>query len=114
MAGVGPLALSAAVHEVAVILDGANFRISSFVVRRALSFESASAQFTVSVHLDSATGVDQVAELLDLGPGAVRHIGDLYSRGGHRRPGLYVSLYGPEYRPASIAAAGQQCAGGAR
>ena len=57
---------------------------------------------TVSVHLGSAHGVDQVADLLDLGEGAVSYGDDLYSRGGHRQPGVYVSLFGPAHQHATL------------
>jgi len=102
MAGVGPLELSAAVHEVAVILDGAQVQVIGLEGREAYPYESASAVVTVSMHLDTAQVVDQVADLLDLGQGDVSHARGLYSRGGHRQPGVYVSLYGPAHLPVYV------------
>jgi len=100
MAGVEPLNLSAAVQAVALALDGAQVLVVGMAGRRAYIHESASAWVTVSVHLDSAQDTDRVADLLELGEGAVSYGNDLYSRGGHRQPGVYVSLYGPPHQPA--------------
>jgi len=102
MAGVRPLDLSAAVHAVAVVLDGAQVQVIGLDGRRAYPYESDSAVVTVSVHLDTAHGVDQVADLLDLGQGDVSHARGLYSRGGHGQAGVYVSLYGPAHLPVSV------------
>jgi hypothetical protein len=104
MAGVGPLELSAAVHAVAVILDGAQVPVIGLDGREAYPFESASAVVTVTVHLDTARNVDQVADLLDLGLCDVSHARGLYSRGGRQRPGVYVSLYSPAQLPVPVVA----------
>jgi hypothetical protein len=102
MAGVEPLDLSAAVNAVALILSAAEVKVVGLAGRRTYTFESDSAAVTVSVHLDTAQDIDQVADLLDMSPGDLSQSEDLYSRGGHRQPGVYVSLYGPPHRPASV------------
>jgi hypothetical protein len=102
MAGAGPLELSAAVHAVAVILDGAQVHVIGLDGRGAYPHESTSAVVTVTVHLDTARSVDQVADLLDLGTGDVSYARGLHSRGGHRQPGVYISLYGPADLPVPV------------
>jgi hypothetical protein len=94
MAGVGPLDLAAAVRAVALILDGGQMRVLGLGGRQTYPHESTSAVVTVSVHLDGVHDVDQAADLLGLGEGAIDCNGGLYSRAGDRPPGVYVSLYG--------------------
>jgi hypothetical protein len=102
MAGVRPVDLAAEVHAVAVVLDGAPVRVIDLTGRETYSFESGSAAITVSVHVDTAPGVDQVADLLGLDQGEVSNTDELYTRGGHRQSGVYVHLFGPSHRPVSI------------
>ena len=90
-------------HAVAVVLDGAQVPVIGLDGREAYPFESASAVVTVTVHLDTARSVDQVADLLDLVTGDVSYARGLYSRGGHQQPGVYVSLYGHADLPVSVA-----------
>lgn len=96
MAGVGPQALAGAVGAVAAVLEGEPVEVIGVQARQSYPFESASASVTVVVHLDCASGVDQVGELLalDASPDGLCGRG-LYSRAGDWEPGVHVSVYGP-------------------
>ena len=103
MAEVAPLQLVAAMEDVAVVLDRHQVPVVGLDGRRAYPFESASAAVTVTVHLDSARCIDLVADLFDLDTGDLSESDDLYTRGGHRQPGVYLSVYGPPHKAATVA-----------
>ena len=102
MTGAGPLDLAAAVRTVALILDGRLVRVIGIADRPAYPHESTGAAVTVSVHLDSATDVDHMGDLLaldkDSGPGR-----GLHSRSGDWQDGVHISLYGPAQLVAGMA-----------
>ena len=102
MTGPGPLDLAAAVQTVALILDGRPVRVIGLDGRGCYPHDSTSATVTVSVHLGSATDVDQVGDLLALGLDSVPGRG-LHSRSGDWQGGVHVSLYGPALLVAGVA-----------
>jgi hypothetical protein len=94
MTGPGPLDLAAAVQTVALILDGRPVRVIGMDGRGCYPHESTSSAVTVSVHLDSATGVDHMGDLLALEEDSMPGRG-LHSRSGDWQNGVHLSVYGP-------------------
>jgi len=101
MTGPGPLDLAAAVQTVALILDGRPVGVIGLDGRGCYPHESTSSAVTVSVHLDSATGVDQVGDLLGLEQDPVPERG-LHSRSGDWQDGVHLSVYGPARLVAAV------------
>lgn len=96
MAVVSPQGLAGAVAAVAAVLEAASVVVIGVQGRQCYPFESATAAVTVVVHLDCASGVDQVGELLGLDAGPDHLCGrGLYTRAGDWEPGVHVSAYGP-------------------
>jgi hypothetical protein len=101
MTRAGPLDMSAAVRTVALILDGRPVRVIAITGRPTYPHESTGAGLTVSVHLDSASHVDHMGDLLGLDKDPVSGRG-LHSRSGDWHGGVHISLYGPACTVAGV------------
>jgi hypothetical protein len=102
MTGPGPLDLAAAVQTVALILDGRPVKVIGLDGRGCYPHESTSSAVTVTVHLDNATDVDQVGDLLGLEQASDFERG-LHSRSGDWQDGVHLSIYGPARLGAGVA-----------
>jgi hypothetical protein len=101
----GPLDLAAAVQTVALILDGRPVQVLSLDGRHTYPHESTSSAVTVTVHLDNATSVDQVGDLLSLEQVSDSERG-LHTRSGDWQNGVHLSVYGPARLAADVVGVG--------